>query len=241
MLTRSCFAIRPPFSDSSRRTAGCSEEHPQRQQVRAVHQRLRAHESAPLDARSLAQSLPPPRGYPEERRCSGSQTTNDDERTERVADLQSARGHIGQGSSDPDQRWFARSEASFGDAGDRRERSHPPLDDASPGARGEADPQDEDRHGHAKARSPAHPCIISAAPILERVVMADPSTLPVTTAPWPGPGNSEGPADPDGSAASVPRRDGGPSDWTEPLPVEALPPATTPWPGPGNSEGGPGG
>ena len=50
------------------------------------------------------------------------------------------------------------------------------------------------------------------------------------TAPWPGPGNSEGPVDPDG--------------WTmfdrEPV-ADEIPDqplvATAPWPGPGDSEG----
>jgi hypothetical protein len=58
--------------------------------------------------------------------------------------------------------------------------------------------------------------------------------IEVFTFPWPGPGNSEGPVDPD--------------EWTdsrkvrapEPVDLEVLetPLATTsPWPGPGDSEG----
>ncbi len=55
----------------------------------------------------------------------------------------------------------------------------------------------------------------------------------VTTAPWPGPGDSEGPVDPEGWApVSLPRDpdDGAPAPGL-------LPVSSTPWPGPGDSEG----
>ena len=54
------------------------------------------------------------------------------------------------------------------------------------------------------------------------------------TAPWPGPGNSEGPVDPDGLSIPVGERAPAPA-----LPVgpDEVPFTTTPWPGPGDSEG----
>jgi len=54
------------------------------------------------------------------------------------------------------------------------------------------------------------------------------------TAPWPGPGNSEGPVDPDGLSIPVGERVSAPA-----LPVapDEVPFTTTPWPGPGDSEG----
>jgi len=55
----------------------------------------------------------------------------------------------------------------------------------------------------------------------------------VSTAPWPGPGDSEGPVDPEGWApvVSLTEPNGG-----VPAPL-ALPVNSTPWPGPGDSEG----
>ena len=57
---------------------------------------------------------------------------------------------------------------------------------------------------------------------------------PVTTAPWPGPGNSEGPVDPEGwtylTSGPAPA-DEDRVDW------RAVPFTTNPWPGPGDSEG----
>lgn len=61
----------------------------------------------------------------------------------------------------------------------------------------------------------------------------------VSTAPWPGPGNSEGPVDPQGWAQR-------PEDAYREVLSEAdpngradtsLPLTTDPWPGPGDSEG----
>ena len=54
----------------------------------------------------------------------------------------------------------------------------------------------------------------------------------VTTAPWPGPGDSEGPVDPEGWAPVWPPRDLDDAPAPGTLPVSA-----TPWPGPGDSEG----
>lgn len=56
----------------------------------------------------------------------------------------------------------------------------------------------------------------------------------MTTAPWPGPGDSEGPVGPEGWAVS-------PRDLRLPdrFPIEPdnVPFTVTPWPGPGDSEG----
>jgi hypothetical protein len=51
------------------------------------------------------------------------------------------------------------------------------------------------------------------------------------TFPWPGPGNSEGPVDPDRWSQVDPRH--GPLVTG---PSVSLPPTTSPWPGPGDSE-----
>jgi hypothetical protein len=61
----------------------------------------------------------------------------------------------------------------------------------------------------------------------------------VSTAPWPGPGDSEGPVDPEGWAPvpSLTDLDGdvpAPLAWPVPTPWPVNP---TPWPGPGDSEG----
>lgn len=61
----------------------------------------------------------------------------------------------------------------------------------------------------------------------------------ITTAPWPGPGDSEGPVDPEGWTRSrqevfgetLAELDG--NGRAE----ESLPLSTDPWPGPGDSEG----
>ena len=55
----------------------------------------------------------------------------------------------------------------------------------------------------------------------------------VFTFPWPGPGNSEGPNDPEAPPdASRTEEEGAISSFSE---ADLL--ATAPWPGPGNSEG----
>jgi hypothetical protein len=60
------------------------------------------------------------------------------------------------------------------------------------------------------------------------------SPLPVFTASWPGPGNSEGPVDPERERSSW----GGPpgAEAQTVTDVEATLVATNAWPGPGNSE-----
>jgi hypothetical protein len=53
------------------------------------------------------------------------------------------------------------------------------------------------------------------------------------TAPWPGPGNSEGPVDPDGWTVAPLPADPGPESQDEVEETVAI----TSWPGPGDSEG----
>lgn len=54
------------------------------------------------------------------------------------------------------------------------------------------------------------------------------------TAPWPGPGNSEGPPDPEGwSVADFPS----PSEPERLGPLESPLVVDSPWPGPGDSDG----
>lgn len=64
------------------------------------------------------------------------------------------------------------------------------------------------------------------------------------TFPWPGPGNSEGPVNPEGwvevGAEETPEKLGSEKLGSEKLGSESWPTAllaTTPWPGPGDSEG----
>ena len=52
------------------------------------------------------------------------------------------------------------------------------------------------------------------------------------TFPWPGPGNSEGPVDPEGLVGDVPQTSSGSDAGSR---TSYL--ATSPWPGPGDSEG----
>ena len=59
------------------------------------------------------------------------------------------------------------------------------------------------------------------------------------TFPWPGPGNSEGPVNPEGwvevGEEETPEKLGSEKLGSESWPTALL--ATTPWPGPGDSEG----
>jgi hypothetical protein len=65
------------------------------------------------------------------------------------------------------------------------------------------------------------------------------SSRGVTTAPWPGPGDSEAPVDPEGWTPSW--HEAYAQVLTEPdgngRADESLPASTDPWPGPGDSEG----
>jgi hypothetical protein len=58
--------------------------------------------------------------------------------------------------------------------------------------------------------------------------------MSIFTAPWPGPGNSDGPVDPDGWQITdlPPPDEPSPSNVEEPTLV-----VHTPWPGPGDSDG----
>jgi hypothetical protein len=58
---------------------------------------------------------------------------------------------------------------------------------------------------------------------------------PMTTAPWPRPGDSEGPVDPEGW--TIPTSDTGLSGPTWLCESDDPPFTTAPWPGPGDSEG----
>jgi hypothetical protein len=58
--------------------------------------------------------------------------------------------------------------------------------------------------------------------------------MDVFTAPWPGPGNSEGPVDPDGWTV-VEHLTAEESEDEAPLEPPFV--ATSPWPGPGDSDG----
>jgi hypothetical protein len=70
--------------------------------------------------------------------------------------------------------------------------------------------------------------------LLEANHYRDAMPMDVFTAPWPGPGNSEGPADPDGwSVAPLPL----PGEPDQPDRVEPPFVVPSPWPGPGDSDG----
>lgn len=58
----------------------------------------------------------------------------------------------------------------------------------------------------------------------------------LSTAPWPGPGNSEGPVDPEGWVPAPVDDSGGADAEALGVPAAELL-ATDPWPGPGDSEG----
>lgn len=58
--------------------------------------------------------------------------------------------------------------------------------------------------------------------------------MDIFTAPWPGPGNSDGPVDPEGwQVTELPA----PEEPDRALPAEAAFVVDSPWPGPGDSDG----